>query len=216
MIKATAGEATTPAVQPGQDPTRGQATRRRIRDEALGLFYRQGFRATTMREITSACGLTPAAFYNHFASKDELLFEIVEDAFWGLNEEVKSSIDMADAGTAAQLSALIRSMTLWHCAHLRQAKVANRETQELNEALAAKVRGHWNRLRSLIEEIIAAGMSTGEFQPPGKAGGATARILSTAIVGFPRSISGESLKSLNPEEHADMLETLVLWMVGVR
>jgi hypothetical protein len=107
-------------------------------------------------------------------------------------------------------------MTLWHCAHLRQAKVANRETQELNEALAAKVRGHWNRLRSLIEEIIAAGMSSGEFQPPGKAGGATARILSTAIVGFPRSISGTSLKSLNPEEHADMLETLVLWMVGVR
>jgi len=216
MTEATAGEATTPAVQPGPDPTRGEMTRKRIRDEALGLFYRQGFRATTMREITGACGLTPAAFYNHFASKDELLLDIVEDAFRGLNEEVKSSTDVADTAAAAQLSALIRSMTLWHCTHLRQAKVANREAQELSEALAARVHEHWSRLRFLVEEIIETGMSSGEFQPPNKADRAIERIMSTLIVGFPRSISGTSLKSLNPEEHADMLETLVLRMVGVR
>ena len=30
-----------------------------------------------MRELALACGLTPGALYNHFASKDQLLYSIL-------------------------------------------------------------------------------------------------------------------------------------------
>ena len=40
---------------------------------AVDLFYEQGAQATTVREITKACGLTAGALYNHFTSKEELL-----------------------------------------------------------------------------------------------------------------------------------------------
>ncbi len=50
-------------------------TRRReeILEAAKACFARQGFHATSMRDIYRECGLSPGAVYNHFAGKDEIV-----------------------------------------------------------------------------------------------------------------------------------------------
>lgn len=48
-------------------------TKEKIFQAALDLFSEKGFKATTIRDITGRTGITPGSFYNHFASKDELL-----------------------------------------------------------------------------------------------------------------------------------------------
>ncbi len=48
-------------------------TKERIFETALDLFAEKGYEATSIRDITKAVGLSVAAFYNHFASKNELL-----------------------------------------------------------------------------------------------------------------------------------------------
>ncbi|MBN1776924.1 MAG: TetR/AcrR family transcriptional regulator [Clostridiales bacterium] len=48
-------------------------TKEMIFESALYLFSEHGFNASTIRQITERAGVTPGAFYNHFASKDELL-----------------------------------------------------------------------------------------------------------------------------------------------
>lgn len=141
-----------------QETPRGEATRMRIRAEALELFYRQGFRATTMREITSAAGLTPAAFYNHYGSKDDVLLAIVVDAFAKLDEQVGVALAEAGAGATGRLTALVHTMTLWHCDNLHQARVANRESQELDESMLGTVRERRRGLRSMAEQIVTDGV----------------------------------------------------------
>lgn len=59
----------TPARKRGRD---GQATRERIFREALKLFARKGYDATSIRDIATAVGVADAALYRHFASKDEI------------------------------------------------------------------------------------------------------------------------------------------------
>jgi AcrR family transcriptional regulator len=216
---AKASVAAAPAAGDGTAPpelTRGEATRRRIRQEALDLFYRQGFRATSMREITGACGLTPAAFYNHFGSKDDLLLDIVVDAFASLNAAVEASLRDTDGTATSRLRALVRSMAIWHCANLHQAQVANRETQELDEAGRATVHGHLTQLRSLVEEIIRSGADAGEFALAGEAREVAVRLMSTAVTGFPRSIATSAIEAVGPDALAEMIETLVLRMVDAR
>ena len=44
---------------------------------ALALFAEGGYHGTTTREISAAAGLSNSAVYAHFASKDELLTELV-------------------------------------------------------------------------------------------------------------------------------------------
>lgn len=58
---------------PGDDPG---STRTRILDVALDLFVEKGFDATSLREIAEALGLTKAAIYYHFASKDDILMAL--------------------------------------------------------------------------------------------------------------------------------------------
>lgn len=55
-------------------------TRRReeILEAAKACFAREGFHATSMRDIYRECGLSPGAVYNHFASKDEIVRSLGE------------------------------------------------------------------------------------------------------------------------------------------
>jgi oligopeptide/dipeptide ABC transporter ATP-binding protein len=60
-------------------PIEGSPLQQRLASAAVELFYRQGALATSVRQITEACGLTPGALYNHFDSKDQLLYVLVRD-----------------------------------------------------------------------------------------------------------------------------------------
>ena len=51
-------------------------TRDRILDIALDLFTEQGYDGTSLREIADQLGVTKAALYYHFSSKDEILLAL--------------------------------------------------------------------------------------------------------------------------------------------
>lgn len=55
-------------------------TTARIRDAALALFAEQGFTATTIRQVATAAGVSPALVMHHFGSKDGLR-EAVDEWF---------------------------------------------------------------------------------------------------------------------------------------
>jgi AcrR family transcriptional regulator len=46
-------------------------------DRACGLFARSGFRDVSMREIAGECGVTEAALYRHFPSKEQIWSAVV-------------------------------------------------------------------------------------------------------------------------------------------
>jgi AcrR family transcriptional regulator len=61
-------------------------TRARILDTALELFSEQGFDGTTLKQIADRLGVTKAALYYHFRSKEDLLLALVTPAIDGLEE----------------------------------------------------------------------------------------------------------------------------------
>ena len=52
-------------------------TRDRIIEAAIDLFSERGFNDVSVREITRAVGIKESSLYNHFASKQEILDEII-------------------------------------------------------------------------------------------------------------------------------------------
>ncbi|MFI7446217.1 TetR/AcrR family transcriptional regulator [Nonomuraea sp. NPDC049714] len=53
-------------------------TRSRIQEVALELFTEQGYEATSLREIAERLGVTKAALYYHFKTKDEIVASLAE------------------------------------------------------------------------------------------------------------------------------------------
>jgi AcrR family transcriptional regulator len=82
------------AVESAPAARRGD-TRARIRRVALELFAEQGYERTSLREIAERLGVTKAALYYHFKSKEDIVRSFTEDYFdridaliaWGKEHE---------------------------------------------------------------------------------------------------------------------------------
>lgn len=57
---------------------KGRQTRQAIEEAARKLFAERGFHGTTLADITSAAGKSPAVFYRYFADKEDLLAALAE------------------------------------------------------------------------------------------------------------------------------------------
>lgn len=90
MRRATSGAvyaARVPSPPPtpvrATDPrgSRPSAGAQRVLDAALDLFSERGFEGTSLQDIADRLGVTKAAVYYHFHTKDELLQALVRPAF---------------------------------------------------------------------------------------------------------------------------------------
>jgi len=62
----------------GSLTAKGRQTRQAIEQAARKLFAERGFHGTTLADITSAAGKSPAVFYRYFADKEDLLAALAE------------------------------------------------------------------------------------------------------------------------------------------
>ena len=69
---------------------KGEATKEKILREAIELFYRYGFARASTRQLVGKVGMTSSAIYNHFSSKEEILFSIIKNA----GDKVLSRLNM--------------------------------------------------------------------------------------------------------------------------
>jgi AcrR family transcriptional regulator len=68
-----------------QRQARSEQSRKQVLDAALQLFSTQGFRATNVRDIAEAAGVSTGSVYHHFPDK-ETVFRTLLDDFWVIAE----------------------------------------------------------------------------------------------------------------------------------
>jgi AcrR family transcriptional regulator len=73
--------------------TKSEQTKERLLKLSLELFQRKGFENTTMRELAEAAGLSPGAFYYHFASKEAVIQVFYESTFAEFQQRAESAIE---------------------------------------------------------------------------------------------------------------------------
>ncbi|MFD0418194.1 TetR/AcrR family transcriptional regulator [Streptomyces sp. NPDC127108] len=182
---------------------------RRLLIAAVDAFAERGYHATTTRDIAGRAGMSPAALYIHYKTKEELLHRISR-----LGHDKALAILRAAAdgeGTAAdRLSAAVRSFVRWHAGHHTTARVVQYEL----DALSAEHRTEIVVLRRLsdaaVREIINDGVRAGEFDVP-DVPGTTLAVLSLCIdVARWFDVGGRR----TPDEVGALYADLVLRMVG--
>lgn len=60
-----------------QKTTAGEATRQALIEAACRLFTRDGYAATSIRNIAAEAGITGGSVYNHFAGKEEIFTAVI-------------------------------------------------------------------------------------------------------------------------------------------
>ena len=138
-------------------------TRERIHDAGLTLFNERGYTGTTVRELADACGLTPGAIYNHYASKEALLFAIVDRVHDEADAVLGETLRAAGREPTDQLDALAAAFTAFHIARPRETRVANRDYIYLPGGERDSIVRRRRRVRALFADVLRAGERDGSF-----------------------------------------------------
>jgi AcrR family transcriptional regulator len=77
--------------------SKGRQTRQAIEQAARKLFAERGFHGTTLADITSAAGKSPAVFYRYFADKEDLLAALAESFLHDVVTPSGLSVDLPDS-----------------------------------------------------------------------------------------------------------------------
>jgi AcrR family transcriptional regulator len=138
-------------------PIGATAIQARLAEAAIELFYERGALATTVRDITGACGLTPGALYNHFASKDHLLYLVVRDIHRQVDEHLAVLLATTDDNPVAQLTVAVRLLVAHTASFKKRSRVANREFTLLTGSRRLEITALRTQMRDRFGGIILAG-----------------------------------------------------------
>ncbi|MGW7081144.1 TetR/AcrR family transcriptional regulator [Streptomyces sp. NPDC054871] len=198
----------------GEDLPWGEVTpdaARRLLIAAVEAFAERGYHATTTRDIAGRAGMSPAALYIHYKTKEELLHRISRI---GHDKALRLLRDAADGpGTAAErLADAVRSFVRWHADHHTTARVVQYELDALGEEHRTEIVALRRQSDAAVRDMINDGVRDGEFDVP-DVPGTTLAVLSLCIdVARWFNVAG----TRTPDEVGALYADLVLRMVGAR
>ncbi|WP_246124441.1 TetR/AcrR family transcriptional regulator [Nocardia bhagyanarayanae] len=134
----------------------------RLLDAARDAFAEKGYHGTSTREIAARAGMSPAAMYVHFGSKQDVLLHLTTTG----HAAALAVLEEAAAGPGSptkRLRAAVYAFAHWHAEHHTTARIVQHEWHALGEEHRAEVTKLRHRTVAVVREIIAAGSRTGEF-----------------------------------------------------
>ena len=141
----------------------GTGAPHRLLEAAADAFADRGFHATTTRDIASRAGLSPAGVYVHFASKEELLYQLSREGHVAARDLLRAAGDSADSPTEA-LRAIMGTFARWHAEHFRVARIVQYEFGNLTAEHRDAVLALRKEIDAVVRQVVADGVASGEFE----------------------------------------------------
>jgi len=136
--------------------SKGERTAKGLLEAARDLFVINGYAAVSMREIALKMGINAGAIYNHFPSKQEILFRLLQDHMLDLLEQWKI-LEAQHEHHSDQL--ILQTFVNFHIAfHVNKSKevfisyMELRSLNSMNFLIISKLRDDYeNVLRKILE-----------------------------------------------------------------
>ena len=123
---------------------------------ALRLFYRQGFHATGVEQLSQEAGVTKKTLYRHFSSKDHLVEAALELRHNEFMAKVRAAVDAVavsqrPAGYLDFIASWVQEADFYGCAFIN----ASAEYASLSEQPHRLAHQHKQALQAYLEGICA-------------------------------------------------------------
>jgi TetR/AcrR family transcriptional regulator, cholesterol catabolism regulator len=131
---------------------------------AARLFSRYGYHGTSMRHVGDALGLLKGSLYAHVGSKEELLFDVVDEGADRFLERGREAVDL-DGLASVRLERFLTGHIVTAIEHLEAATVFLNEWRYLSDELREVIQSKRDAYEGLVRRIISSGKAAGEFRP---------------------------------------------------
>ena len=139
------------------------AAKLRVFESATVLFGDRGYHGVSMRDLAEHLGIAAPSLYKHVASKQQLLFELLDIGMTEYHARLRKAHDEAGDDAAAQLSALVRAHVLLRLRYPEVSRVCTSELRHLEDAHRAPVLDTLHRGAQLFLDAVMRGVDDGTF-----------------------------------------------------
>ena len=152
---------------------------RRLLIAAVEAFAERGYHATTTRDIAGRAGMSPAALYIHYKTKEELLHRISRIGHEKALEILQTAARREGTPTE-RLADAVSSFVRWHAGGRTTARVVQYELAALSAEHRREIAGRRREIDRQMRDVLNAGVERGVFDVPDVAG-TTLALLSLAV-----------------------------------
>ena len=140
----------------------GASNRSKLKAAAICGFREHGYHGLSVRDITGSLGLTSAALYAFFPSKEALLRELILDGHAEIERLMGAAAAIGRYDPQTDLTAHVYVLGVFYTEHIDLA-VVGRQAKYLGEEAYQDVLQRRRRIRNVFEEIVADGQRQGVF-----------------------------------------------------
>ena len=140
----------------------------KIVHESLKLFSLKGFLSTSIHDILEAAGTSKGGFYNHFSSKEDLFFQVLDEARRIWREKNLAGLDEIE-NPSEKITTLMNNYKDRYlkdaenlpggCVFITLAAELNNQRPHLSKEIEKGFIG----LKGLIKRLLDQGKESGEF-----------------------------------------------------
>ena len=139
-----------------------QYDRTQLLDLAMDLFHRQGFHATSMREIARSTGISLGNLYDYITKKEDILFLVQKDIL----EQISLHFDRTVKNEGSPIEQLVNAVkeVVTYCFRIKEEILfIFTETKSLDRKNLHEILQMESEFVSKIEALIESGMKQGVF-----------------------------------------------------
>lgn len=136
-----------------------------VLEAAARLFVRQGFHATSVREVAAEAGLSVAGVYHHYPSKQALLVAMLDVTMGELLWRLEAA--RHDGRTPAEsFGLMVEALALFHAVRGDLAFLGASEMRGLTGSELERVVGLRNEVQYALDEQARTAIDAGDFDCP--------------------------------------------------
>ncbi len=137
-------------------------TRKKIKENAIRLFFEKGYASTSMRELATAVGIEAASIYSHYKSKQEILAEICLPLAREMNSKLSQLAEMK-RNPIAQIKEFIMYYVDMNIDFWYEIQVMQQDWKYLDDAHIEVLKAERNQMENTLTGILKKGMEGGQF-----------------------------------------------------
>ena len=138
--------------------SKGKKTAKSLLVAARDLFVLNGYAAVSMREIALKLGINAGAIYNHFPSKQEILFRLLEDHMLDLLEQWNIlEVERSKLSDLLILRMFVNFHINFHIDKSREVFLSYMELRSLDRRNFSKISKLRDEYENILQNILVLG-----------------------------------------------------------
>jgi len=137
--------------------------KQQILHAARDLFSKKGYELASMRDLAEELKIKPASLYSHYASKDEMLWEIAIRSKQAFFQKVLP-LALADSPVENRLREMIIAHVEVIIENINASAIFFKEWKHLNEPRRSEFSGYQDNYEKSFQAVIDLGIAGGVFR----------------------------------------------------